>query len=181
MRERVRGELGIPIDRVVVGFVGRLVAEKGIPELLRAWELRESDFELLIVGPADPSKSDALSQSMIDLADESGVRFLGHRDDIEDFYRALDVFVLPSHREGFPRAAMEAAASGLAIVATDIRGCREVVDDRLNGLLVPAEILFAWQLLSTNWSWIQSPAQPWGTRAERRLEPSSTNVLSWIE
>jgi glycosyltransferase involved in cell wall biosynthesis len=130
--------LGIPSDRVVVGFVGRLVAEKGIPELLRAWQLRESDFELLILGPPDPTKSDALSQSTIAEAEDSGVRFLGHRDHVEEFYRALDVFVLPSHREGFPRAAMEAAASGLAVVATDIRGCREVVDHRLNGLLVPA-------------------------------------------
>lgn len=137
VRQRVRVELGILSDAVVVGFVGRLVAEKGIPELLRAWQLRETDFELLILGPPDPTKSDALSQSMIDEAEEAGVRFLGHRDHIEEFYRALDVFVLPSHREGFPRAAMEAAASGLAIVATDIRGCREVVDHRLNGLLVP--------------------------------------------
>ncbi len=49
----------------------------------------------------------------------------------------MDVFVLPSHREGFPRAAMEAAASGLATVATDIRGCRQVVDDGVTGILVP--------------------------------------------
>jgi ribosomal protein S18 acetylase RimI-like enzyme len=59
------------------------------------------------------------------------------RTDIEDLYSAMDLFVLPSHREGFPRAAMEAAAMGLPIVATDIRGCRQVVDDGVNGVLVP--------------------------------------------
>ncbi len=137
MRQRVRAELGIAADRIVVGFVGRLVAEKGIPELLGAWQLRKSDYELLVLGPPDPSKTDALSQSMIDEAEASGVQFLGHRDHIEELYPALDIFVLPSHREGFPRAAMEAAASGVAIVATDIRGCREVVENGLNGLLVP--------------------------------------------
>jgi glycosyltransferase involved in cell wall biosynthesis len=63
---------------------------------------------------------------------------LGHRDDPERLYGALDIYVLASHREGFPRSAMEAAASGLPIVATDIRGCREVVDDERTGLLVPA-------------------------------------------
>ena len=52
-------------------------------------------------------------------------------------YRGMDIFVLPSHREGFPRAAMEAAASGLAVVATDVRGCRQVVEDGVTGLLVP--------------------------------------------
>ena len=54
-----------------------------------------------------------------------------------DLYAAMDLFVLPSYREGVPRAAMEAAAMGLPIVATNIRGCREVVDDGVNGLLVP--------------------------------------------
>ena len=63
--------------------------------------------------------------------------FFGLRDDIDLLYRGMDVFVLPSHREGFPRAAMEAAASGLATVATDIRGCRQVVDDGVTGILVP--------------------------------------------
>jgi glycosyltransferase involved in cell wall biosynthesis len=63
---------------------------------------------------------------------------VGHRDDIDDLYGAMDGFVLASYREGFPRAAMEAAASGLPIVATDIRGCRQVIDDGRTGLLVPA-------------------------------------------
>lgn len=62
---------------------------------------------------------------------------LGMRTDVDRLYAAMDLFVLPSHREGFPRAAMEAAAMGLPIVATDIRGCREVVEAGSNGTLVP--------------------------------------------
>lgn len=135
--DRVRAELGIAPDAVVVGCVGRLVAEKGIPELIAAWHLKQTDFELVVVGPSDPTKSDALDTGVVDAAERSGIRFLGHRGDVHDLYAALDLFVLPSHREGFPRAAMEAAASGVAIVATDIRGCREVVEDGVNGLLVP--------------------------------------------
>ncbi len=60
-------------------------------------------------------------------------RVPGHRDDIETLYSAMDVFVLASHREGFPRAAMEAAAMGLPVVATDVRGCRQVVEDGRTG------------------------------------------------
>ena len=74
---------------------------------------------------------------MIQRAREHGVQFLGHRDDVDALYAAMDVFVLASHREGYPRAAMEAAAMGLPIVATDVRGCREVVRPELNGVLVP--------------------------------------------
>ena len=66
-----------------------------------------------------------------------GVRFLGHRDDVDAIYAAMDMFVLASHREGFPPAAMEAAAMGLPVIATDIRGCRQVVEDGVNGVLVP--------------------------------------------
>lgn len=136
-RQAKRAELGLDSSAVVVGCIARLVAEKGIPELVKAYELRTHDYELLIVGPPDPSKEDALDEGEIRAAEKSGVRFLGHRSDVESLYQVFDLFVLPSHREGFPRAAMEAAASGLPLVLTDVRGCREVVEDGVNGLLVP--------------------------------------------
>lgn len=136
-RTAKRAELGLADDEVVVGMVGRLVAEKGVPELLDAAQRLGSRATVLVVGPDDPEKPDALPRAMIDAAEQGGVRFLGMRNDVEQLYGVFDVFVLPSHREGFPRAAMEAAASGLPIVATDIRGCRQVVTDGRNGFLVP--------------------------------------------
>lgn len=136
-RSRMRKSLGVEEDRVVVGTVARLVAEKGLPELIEAWGHRQSDYDLIVVGPPDPTKADALTDTQIEAAERAGIRFLGHREDVDELYAAWDVFVLPSHREGFPRAAMEAAASGLPIVATDIRGCREVVEDGQSGILVP--------------------------------------------
>lgn len=135
-RRRLRAEWGVADERVVIGIVGRLVAEKGYPELFEAMAgLPGAD--LVVVGPDDPDKPDALPRPLVEQAAAAGVRFLGHRDDVEHLYSAFDVFVLPSHREGFPRAAMEAAAMGLPIVATDIRGCRQVVEPGVNGLLVP--------------------------------------------
>ncbi len=92
---------------------------------------------LAVAGPDDPEKADRLAPELVEAAAADGVRFLGMRDDVDRLYSAFDVFVLPSHREGFPRAAMEAAAMGLPVVASDIRGCRQVVDDGVTGLLVP--------------------------------------------
>jgi glycosyltransferase involved in cell wall biosynthesis len=92
---------------------------------------------LLVIGGSDPSKSDRLPAELLEAARARGVRVLGHRDDVERLYAAMDVFVLASHREGYPRAAMEAAAMGLPLVVTDVRGCREVVVDGENGLVVP--------------------------------------------
>jgi len=137
VRDRIRGELGVSPEDLVVGSVGRLVAEKGYLELLEAAERLGDGFVFVIVGPKDSDKADAIPAAVVEDAEAHGVRVLGMRTDVEDLYPAMDMFVLPSHREGFPRAAMEAAAMGLPIVATDIRGCRQVVEDGVNGLLVP--------------------------------------------
>jgi len=136
-RRAVREELGIQPGDVVVGLVARLVAEKGIPELIEAVERLGPPFRLLLVGPHDPEKADALAPALLRRATVSGAILTGHREDVDCLYAAMDVFCLPSHREGFPRAAMEAAASGLPVVATDIRGCRQVVDHGVTGALVP--------------------------------------------
>jgi glycosyltransferase involved in cell wall biosynthesis len=140
-RSRVRLELGVRDDEVLVGLVGRLVAEKGYREVFdAARRLRDThpQVRFLVAGPPDLDKADAITQAELDQAAAgAGVLFLGMRADVERLYPAMDVYALASHREGFPRSAMEAAAMGVPIVATDIRGCRQVVDDGVTGLLVP--------------------------------------------
>jgi lipopolysaccharide/colanic/teichoic acid biosynthesis glycosyltransferase/glycosyltransferase involved in cell wall biosynthesis len=140
-RDEVRSELGIGDDEVVVGLVGRLVAEKGYREVFEAARWVRSvqpRTRFVVVGPTDVDKADAISQNELERARaKGGVIFLGMRDDVERLYPAMDLYVLASHREGFPRSAMEAAAMGLPLVATDIRGCRQVVEHGANGLLVP--------------------------------------------
>ena len=140
-RRLVRASLGIAEDAPVVGFVGRLVAEKGVLELLRAARLvreRIPGAMFLLIGGSDREKAGSLTA---DAARSAGVGaacvFTGVRHDLPELYRAMDVFALPSHREGFPRAPMEAAAMGLPCVVTDVRGCRQVVAHGRNGLLVP--------------------------------------------
>jgi glycosyltransferase involved in cell wall biosynthesis len=141
-RAATRAELGFGAGDVVVGFVGRLVEEKGLPELFDAVvRLRERHphVKLLVIGPEDHDKPDATGQQAARMRglDEDAAHFTGLRHDLPRLYAAMDVFVLPSHREGFPRAPMEAAAMGLPVVATDIRGCRETVKDGVTGALVP--------------------------------------------
>lgn len=140
-RSLLRAELGVDDGEVVVGLVGRLVAEKGYREVFEAVrQLRAAHptMRVVVVGPADPDKPDAITEAELErAAADAGITFLGMREDVERLYRAFDLYVLASHREGFPRSAMEAAAMGLPIVATDIRGCRQVVDDGGTGLLVP--------------------------------------------
>ena len=140
-RARVRAELGLTDADVAIGAVGRLVWEKGLREVLDAsTRLRSSApaARVVVVGPVDEAKSDGLTAADLPgLEAETGARFVGERTDMEAVYAALDIYVLASHREGFPRSAMEAAAMGVPVVASDIRGCRQVVDDEQTGLLFP--------------------------------------------
>jgi glycosyltransferase involved in cell wall biosynthesis len=136
-----RAELGVGPDDVLVGVVGRLVAEKGYRDVFAAAALlreRCPGVRVVVVGPTDPAKADALTAADQERATrEGGVRFAGARDDMVDLYAAMDLYVLASYREGFPRSAMEAAAMGVPVIATDVRGCRQVVDHGVTGLLVP--------------------------------------------
>jgi glycosyltransferase involved in cell wall biosynthesis len=137
----LRASFGAGPDDVVCGVVGRLVWEKGYREVFAAAaRLRREapNVRVVVVGPSDDAKGDAVSPADVAEAErEGGVTFLGMRDDVEDLYAAMDVYLLASHREGWPRSAMEAAAMGRPVVVTDIRGCRQVVDDGITGALVP--------------------------------------------
>ena len=137
----LRREFNISPTAQVVGFLGRLVAEKGILELLAAVpkilaQVPQAHF--LFVGWTDHDKPDALTA---EVAAQQGVAkyctFAGFRKETPSCYALMDVFVLPSHRESYPRAPMEAAAMGIPCVVTDIPGCREVVESDRNGILVP--------------------------------------------
>ena len=139
--DRARQELALPAGAAVVGFVGRLVAEKGVPELLQAAPTvlkQVPDTRFLFIGPLDHDKPDALPP---DIAARLSVKeasvFAGERDDMPALYALMDLFVLPSRRESFPRAPMEASAMEVPCVVTDIPGCREAVEHGRNGLLVP--------------------------------------------
>jgi glycosyltransferase involved in cell wall biosynthesis len=137
----VRRELGVRPGDVVVGVVGRLVVEKGYREVFAAaaaLRARRPEIRVVVIGPADDAKAGSIPPAELDQARrDSGVQVLGSRDDMEDLYAAMDVYVLASHREGFPRSAMEASAMGVPVIATDVRGCRQVVDHDVTGLLVP--------------------------------------------
>ena len=141
-RDGTREALGIASTQLVVGMVGRLVREKGYLELFEAAaavrDALPGRVTFVVVGGAEPGKADALTDADVaGWALGDALRLLGHRDDLPALVAAMDLLVLPSHREGFPRVLMEAAATGLPTVATDIRGCREAVVDGATGILVP--------------------------------------------
>ncbi len=136
-RARIRAELGIPDDAVVITSCSRLVRHKGIPELLAA--MADVPATLCVVGERLASDhGEDMEPYFVRAALGSRLRRLGYRRDVAAVLAASDIFVLPSHFEGLPMSVIEAMLTGLPVVATNIRGPREQVVDGETGLLVPA-------------------------------------------
>jgi len=124
-----------------VVFAARLLWDKGVAEFVRAAQVLRAeglDIQFLVAGEPDEGNPASVPEEQLTAWREEGsVRLLGHVQDMPALMATADVVVLPSYREGVPRSLIEAAAAGLPIVTTDVPGCREVVEDGVNGILVP--------------------------------------------
>ena len=150
-RRLLRAELGLPPTATIVLFVGFFSAQKRPHLLFDAWRRFEESTRagslLLFIGATqspyyeiDPNLADGMRTAAADAGLLPQVRFVEHTDAIERFYRAADVFVLPSVREGLPNALLEAMATGLACISTDLEGVTStLIAHGHNGLLVPVD------------------------------------------
>ena len=133
-------QLGIDPKRKIIGIVARLVKEKGYLDLFNSFKIvleRFPDTLLLIVGSVEPEKRDAISPGIIKKYKiGKNVIFLGERANIEEIYLLMDIFALPSYREGLGISILDAQAMEKPVVATKIRGIVEAVDGDRTGLLV---------------------------------------------
>lgn len=140
---KIREEFKIPIDAIVIGIVARMVKEKGYIEFLQACINLNSNYSnlhfLLIGDKLDSDHNSGIERYLINAKNELKERltFLGQRNDIPRLISVMDIFCLPSYREGLPRTIIEAMFLKKPIVATNIRGCREEVIDGQTGILVP--------------------------------------------
>ena len=136
-------KINISTQSKIIGIVARLVKEKGYLDLFQAFKKVIEIFPniiLLIIGQTEPEKQDKFDPKIVkNYGIENNVLFLGEREDVDEIYSLIDIFVLPSYREGLPRTIIEASAMERPIVATDIRGCREAVDNNKTGILVPVK------------------------------------------
>jgi glycosyltransferase involved in cell wall biosynthesis len=136
----VRERLGLPREAPVVGFVGRLTRDKGVPELVEAFDKileSEPQAHLLLVGWFDAAE-DALDDNLsARIASHPRIHLTGYVHDTAPYYRAMDVMVLPTWREGFPNAVLEAAATGIPVITTECTGSRDSVVPEVTGLLIP--------------------------------------------
>lgn len=121
-------------------FIGRLLGDKGVNELVSAFVRLESifsDVQLILVGPDEQTLDPLSEETNVQIHSNPKIQFMGNQRDVRPFYAAADVAILPSYREGFPNCVLEAGAMGLPQIVTDINGSREIIINGENGLIVP--------------------------------------------
>ncbi|UFA51777.1 glycosyltransferase [Deinococcus radiophilus] len=137
--ERLRRDLGLHSQGPVIGFVGRLVRDKGVAELCRAFAEVQRHYpaaQLLLLGQFE--EGDPLDEATRQfIQQQPGVIWGGYVFNVRDHYPLMDVFALPTYREGFPTVSLEAAASGLAVISTTATGARDAVQPGETGWQVP--------------------------------------------
>ena len=137
----IRARHHIPEGALVFGFVGRVVKDKGITELVEAFKrlATTADIRLLLVGPFEQELDPLPEEVMTFISTDPRVIAAGYQQDVRPWIMAADVFVFPSYREGFPNVVMQAACLEVPCIVSDINGCNEIIDDESSGLVVPTK------------------------------------------
>lgn len=142
---RLKANLGIADGDFVFVFVGRLVGDKGINELIAAYLLMSkkiSNVKLLLVG-SEESKDPLQQNTISEILSNDNIISVGFQDDIRPYLVISNAFVFPSYREGFPNVVMQAGAMGMPSIVTDINGCNEIIIDNTNGIIIPGKDVVA--------------------------------------
>ena len=141
-RVRLRNNLGIHQEDLVFVFVGRLVKDKGINELVFTFDKLSKihkNIKLLLVGPFE-AELDPLSVETSDsISKNKSIISVGFQSDVRPYFSISDVLTFPSYREGFPNVVMQAGAMGLPSIVTDINGCNEIIEEGKNGVIIPSK------------------------------------------
>jgi glycosyltransferase involved in cell wall biosynthesis len=138
----LKNQLGIELDDFVFVFVGRLVKDKGINELVAAFShsaFRNLKSKLLLVGPLESDLDPLLPETLAEIETNPQIISVGFQSDVRPYFAISDALVFPSYREGFPNVVMQAGAMGLPAIVTNINGCNEIIEDFKNGYLIPVK------------------------------------------
>ena len=136
--ENTKIELGIPKDKLIIGFVGRLTKDKGVGDFIEMWNIIKREREkvvALIIGSED-TRDNYNTQKIKDFICENRVYHVEWTNEIEKYFSLIDIFVMPSHREGFGNVNAEASSMQVPVVSYNVTGCKDSVKNGFTGILV---------------------------------------------
>ena len=143
-KQKLRNSLSINPNDFVFVFVGRLVGDKGINELVNAFKSLSAQrisksSKLLLVGPLETELDPLEQDTLQEIETNSNIIAVGYQNDVRPYFAISDALVFPSYREGFPNVVMQAGAMGLPAIVSNINGCNEIIKDRENGVIIPVK------------------------------------------
>lgn len=141
-KQKIRKSLGIIDTDMVFIFVGRLVGDKGINELIKVFcdiSEKEKNLKLILVGPSEPDLDPLLPETISNLESNDRILTVGFQQDVRPYFAISNALVFPTYREGFPNVVMQAGAMGLPAIVTDINGCNEIIIEGKNGTIIPTK------------------------------------------
>ncbi|WP_317169893.1 glycosyltransferase family 4 protein [Moheibacter lacus] len=139
-KSELRNKWGIEKNDFVFVFVGRMVKDKGINELVKAFsQLKTQNSKLILVGPFEQELDPLSSETIQEINENSAIISVGFQADVRPYFAISDALVFPSYREGFPNVVMQAGAMGLPSIVSDINGCNEIIVENENGLIIPTK------------------------------------------
>ncbi|AZA85292.1 glycosyltransferase family 1 protein [Chryseobacterium lactis] len=135
--DNLRKELNIDSKDFIFIFIGRLVKDKGINELVKVFsEYKRENVKLLLVGPFEDDLDPLKKETYVEIENNSNIICVGFQKDVRPYFAISNALVFPSYREGFPNVVMQAGAMGLPAIVTDINGCNEIIKNEENGLII---------------------------------------------
>ncbi len=141
-KNNLKIELGIQSSDFVFVFVGRLVADKGINELIAAFSViqkQKINIKLLLVGPYEQELDPLKEETMNQISANKSIISIGYQLDVRPYFAISNSLVFPSYREGFPNVVMQAGSMGLPSIVTNINGCNEIIENKENGYIIPVK------------------------------------------
>ncbi|MCU7598173.1 glycosyltransferase family 4 protein [Riemerella anatipestifer] len=140
LKKQLRKELDIKDTDFVYIFVGRLVGDKGINELIKAFkQIQKQNIKLLLVGAEERDLDPLKTETIQEIERNKNIIAVGFQKDVRPYFAIADALVFPSYREGFPNVVMQAGAMGLPSIVSNINGCNEIIENNKNGLIVPSK------------------------------------------
>ncbi|MGB0879303.1 MAG: glycosyltransferase family 4 protein [Polaribacter sp.] len=139
-KRTLKNNLKIQKDDFVFIFVGRIVGDKGINELVEAFEkLQNENTKLLLVGSLEMELDPLKEKTLTSIKTHKNIISVSFQKDVRPYFSISDVLVFPSYREGFPNVVMQAGAMNLPSIVTNINGCNEIIEEGINGLIIPVK------------------------------------------
>jgi len=139
-QSQLKHDLGIKAEDFVFVFVGRLVGDKGINELIKAFvDLDDPKIKLLLVGPLESDLDPLKDSTLTEIEINKNIISVGFQKDVRQYFAIAQALVFPSYREGFPNVVMQAGAMGLPSIVSNINGCNEIVKEGKNGTIIPVK------------------------------------------